>query len=545
VRRAAVFAALAAAGLVLAVWPALRAPAVLWSDSELDLRWARTSPLRPSAAGEEHTPKPGYVLYLAAASRAFPALGPGRSAVVVQSLLLWLSIVGTSWHLFRRRGAAGLLLLVLLLSFLRLRDASSSVLSDAPAAALFLAVAGFCLEPPRSRAALALLGVGLTLLFWVRPNVGAVAVPIAAILLSRPGSRRALGIVALTCVASMAPVWLLTRPVPGDDALRGIGAPVLMGSARYYWTPSLGDWRPADSRARFATAERNWRAFLSGPRPDVQRELAWRAFHGLFGAEFYDARWSRSYARFDEIARRASPFLLLAALFLFATTPWRGIAGASGEKSAGVLLLALLVGHDLLFGSHPRYILPFLPALFLLCVAGAGERRSGLAARSAATSVALVAVAILLERNRGILDWEWGVVESAGVALVQTIPRGALPERGPATLHVRIAPVLPSNVAVDVYAPNRRLLLASSLPWPREPFLTVPLPPWLLEQNRKGAVQIELISRGSLDPGHYLLFPVVPPPWGTPARREGAKELSPTSGVSDGSLDWWAHAGAP
>ena len=58
-----------------------------------------------------------------------------RTRTLTRSLL-WLSIAGTSWRLFRRRGSAGLVLLVLLLGFLRLRDASSSVLSDVPAAAL-------------------------------------------------------------------------------------------------------------------------------------------------------------------------------------------------------------------------------------------------------------------------------------------------------------------------------------------------------------------------------------------------------------------------
>ena len=69
------------------------------------------------------------------------------------------------------------------------------------------------------------------------------------------------------------------------------------------------------------------------------------------------------------------------------------------------------------------------------------------------------------------------------------------------------------------------------------------LPQALLDANRAGPVSLELHSTGSYDPTHYLLFPVIPPPWGRTARREGSPELSPASGVARGALDWWAHAG--
>ena len=71
----------------------------------------------------------------------------------------------------------------------------------------------------------------------------------------------------------------------------------------------------------------------------------------------------------------------------------------------------------------------------------------------------------------------------------------------------------------------------------------VSLPESILAANRSGPVVLTLESRGSYDPTHFLLFPVVPPPWETSARREGSEELSPDSGVSRGGLDWWAHAG--
>jgi hypothetical protein len=40
-RRAILCGLLGAAGLAVYLWPALEAPVVLWSDSHIDLAWAR------------------------------------------------------------------------------------------------------------------------------------------------------------------------------------------------------------------------------------------------------------------------------------------------------------------------------------------------------------------------------------------------------------------------------------------------------------------------------------------------------------------------
>jgi len=69
------------------------------------------------------------------------------------------------------------------------------------------------------------------------------------------------------------------------------------------------------------------------------------------------------------------------------------------------------------------------------------------------------------------------------------------------------------------------------------------MPESLLEKNRHGPVELTLVSRGTYDAAHFLVFPVIPPPWGPQAGREGTDDLSPASGISSGSLDWWAHPG--
>ncbi len=547
--RTVLFGLLAAGGLALYLWAALAAPIVWNSDSALDLTWAKTSPLRAPEAGQPHPAKPGYLLFLAAALRLLPWLHENRSVIVVQSVLLWLSIVGTAWRLGRRRGEnAGLALLVLLLGFLRLRDSSSAILSDVAAAALFLPVLAFCLDPPKSRGAFALLGIACALLFWIRPNVGFAAVVLGVVLLGYVGTRRGLAIMLVSMALFMAPAWIRTRPKAGGDSLRGLGAPVLMGSATYYWMPSIGGLPlpELDSRTRLREAAARWRAFLARADFDSRRELAWRLLHGLLGVDFYDARWSRLYRHVDEGAREASPFLVSAAIAALAACALAGRGAPRGERLAGVLFPALLMGHDLLFGSHPRYILPFLPALFLLAVSQAAAGRA-FRARAVAIAAALFAASIVLAvRNRGLLDWEWGLIEKTGVRIRQTIPRGALPASGPATLHVRVAPmVLPTGARLEIRGEGGELLFRSADGPPESPLVSAELPESILHANRDRDVTLTLVAEGDYDSVHFLVFPLVPPPWGPAASRDGSPDLSPGTGVRRGSLDWWAHPGTP
>jgi hypothetical protein len=97
---------------------------------------------------------------------------------------------------------------------------------------------------------------------------------------------------------------------------------------------------------------------------------------------------------------------------------------------------------------------------------------------------------------------------------------------------------------MGIFGPGASLLYTSRTDHARQrPFVTVPLPDWLLEANRQGPVDLLLVSTGGYGPTDYLLFPVIPPPWGKGARREGSAALSPTTGIFTGALDWWAHAG--
>jgi hypothetical protein len=551
------FVALAFLGLVLFLWTAISAPVVLWSDSEADLTWAKAGlgvlrPVpQPPTGALGHQPKPAYLLFLRGAMRALPALGETRSIVVVQSLLLWGAIVGSSLWLARRKSPGKALAFgAIAFSFLRLRDASSAVMPEALAVAFLLPLTAAFLALPRRLTAFALLGLATAVLFYVRPNCGAVMLLLGITGLFADRRGRPLLAFAAGFAALVVPFSLAARPAPPDDPFHGLGYQVLEASADYYWSPSLGAWPSADSPRETALAElrrarENWSRTLAAPGADMRRELLWRGLHGLFGTEFYDARWSEPYRCLSTASRLASPFLLLAAATALLLAPWR--REERPARAMGWLLLALVVGQSLLLGSNPRFVLPFLPVLFLLAIAVAGGTLLAGAPRRLAVLAVFFLSLLLLARERHVLDWQWGQIESAGVKLDQRISRGSLPATGPATLHLRIAaPLQASSAGLEIFGPGARLLYTSREDLARQrPFVTVPLPDWLLEANRRGPVELALVSTGDYGRNDYLLFPVIPPPWGMGARREGSAALSPATGIFAGTLDWWAHAGAP
>src|SRR5262249_21144404 len=194
-----------------------------------------------------------------------------------------------------------------------------------------------------------------------------------------------------------------------------------------------------------------------------------------------------------------------------------------------------------------RYALPLLPVLFLL--AAAALPRLGRGATWAHRLGAVLCLAGLIGAaawQPHLLGWQWGKIESAGVTSHQAIPKGGLPAGGPATLHVRIAPALASSSAqLDVIGPGQRLLYSSDRDASRQrPLLTIPLPAEVLDANQTDRIFLALRTRGSYSETSYLLFPVIPQPWGRPALREKSESISPATGIRRGALDWWAHPGA-
>lgn len=527
------FGAMAVLGLALYLWPALAAPVVQWSDSAVDLAWAREGAGIVSPASDpRHSAKPLYLLFL----RAADALGGARGVVVLQSLLVWIAIALTAILVARRLGAlVGVTLYLILLFFLRLRDAGSAVMTEALAAALLLPIAAVSLDPPRRPRSLFGLGLATAALFLVRPNAGGIALVLAVAALPLAAPRPDRPWLLLAGFAALSVPFLLVSQPPRDPAA-GLSDPLRVGGAAYTWVSSAGP--PADALAA-------WKDALRGDPHDVRRHLWWKALHGILGLEYYDARWSPLYRRLDGLARTASPFLVLASISVLIAAPF---GGAAIPKTLGLLLVALAVVQGLLIGGLPRYGLCLLPALFVFAAAAAPAWLGGSPGRRLVGLAVFVLVLLIAAGEPQVCDADGGLLERAGVAIEQTIPRGALPSRGPATLHVRIAPpVLPTHAGLAVVGPDGRTLYDSRQDADRDrPFLTVPLPDAILEASRRGPVRLSLQSFGDYDSFHYLAFPVVPAPWCRGmSRRAGGEELSPVSGIPAGSLDWWAHPGAP
>lgn len=524
-RAGLVFASLAAAGLGLYLWPALTGPPVLWSDSELDLRWAREGVgITKAPSGPDldviHPVKPGYLLYLRAAGSAFPFLSRERSIVVTQSLLLWLSIVGTSWMTARRRGlAAGAAVCAALFLFLPLRDAASNVMSEAISAVFLIPLAFAALEPPRSIRGTLVAGVAAAALFWVRPNVGAIAA--LAILGSWIAFRRfrfAAAFGGITVALTLA-LWLVTSPVAGPDSSRGMRDAILTGSAEYLWAPSQGvpSGRGTSHDTRLALARSNWKAVLDATPADRAREIRWRALHSLLGLEFYDARWSGVYRSLDHVGRLLAPWLVLAAIA-------GAIAGRKTSRETAVvagLLLAGAVLQSLALGAIPRFSVPLIPGLLLVGAAAAFGPRDG---RTPGRALAVwVLLAGLLAIHPEVASWEWGQIERAGVTLEQRVPRDVLPRQAPATLHLRIGQPAPADANYVVRIDGQELVRGPQPSSPRRAVVEVPLPQAILDAGTARDLTLSVTSVGSFGPHAYLLFAAVPPPFG----RGGGGGLSP------------------
>ena len=75
------YVALSAFGLAVYLVPALAAPVVSWSDSALDLDWARKGEgIVTPVVSPHHPPKPGYILFLRGILEAEPNGKPSAAS---------------------------------------------------------------------------------------------------------------------------------------------------------------------------------------------------------------------------------------------------------------------------------------------------------------------------------------------------------------------------------------------------------------------------------------------------------------------------------
>jgi hypothetical protein len=318
-------------------------------------------------------------------------------------------------------------------------------MSEALTAALLLPIVAILLDPPKRLAAAAGLGLAIAVLFLVRPNAGAAVVILAPAALWLSGGRRTILALLAGFAALWLPFWALTR-VSGDP-FRGMSPAFISGSVDYSWIPGHETAReepPPFVQVRTAIA--SWKATLGEKGADLFRQLAWRALHGALGTEFYDARWSPAYARLSTLSRLAAPLLILAALAALLTAPLRAAATAKAH------LLPLRPG-----GAEPRSRQALRASHFPCCRRSClRDRRAPLQTKGAGRRIAAAAVSACSWRARGSARSSTGNGASSKLrcGIIQTIPRGALPLRAPATLHIRIAPpLLPSGAGLEVSDP--------------------------------------------------------------------------------------------
>lgn len=531
---------------MLQLWATRAAPVVRWSDSEIDLNLARSpfSALR-SVPGGHHRIKPAFILFLKFCQALSRHRDPGR-VIVLANLLLWLAAIAFAAALtVRSRGKmAGWGLAFILLSMLRFRDNASAVMSEALAAALLLTILAAVLAAARIRApAAAALAIALSVLVWTRPNIGFVAIALAATLGSRKTAiRPAVVFLALLAAINLG-VWASTRPPSHAAAFSGYDYPIAEGSIDYAWDPQLGVRLEADeslqgSRDRLDFARVNWRRlFERGLSPDAFRQWSWRAFHGLLGVDYYDSSWSRPYSRIDQASREAGLGVVIFAVAILLTSRRQ-----PSERFAGILLMGVVVAQDLVFSSESRLVVPFIPAILLLAARAAQDfstRRAW-----AASGMAAVLASFCVWQPE-VLDWPWGRIEKSEVEIVQKIPRGALPVRVPATFHLRMAsPSGASSAQFSVAIGGTPVYRSDADRCRTRPEITIALPDEVLQVNRRSDLDLAVTSFGKFDATNDLLFPVIPRPWRPIAWRTGSAELSPSTGMISGSLDWWAHKGA-
>ena len=540
--RRLVFVFIAAAGLALYLVAAFRAPVVEWVDSRLDFDLA-SRPLgfllgTPDTGGPMHPLKPLYVLFLRLALAV--SRHPKRTLVVAQSLLLWASFAGTAKLLARARGTAfGAVSLAAFFFLLSARDAVSAVMPDGLATAGFLPLAALAVfRTPRSPRGTYLAGLATAGLFFVRQNAGvAIGVLMVACLLPKARFSRRILVLAAGFLSLLVPFrvaqWAIRRP----EARSGVTTGLVTGSLDYEWAPLGNPWPSAPSPAALADVERrlaasNWRPMLRLRDPDVRRQWAWRLFHGTMGGEYYDARWSRKYRWIDEISRNARPAVTVAAIaLLLAGLMFRD---SRGVAAAGMLLLLLLTAQNLAIGSLPRFGLPYLAPLWMLGLAGVHRRSLAPAAGI------FVLLAFLVAGSPQILDREWGLIEKSGVVVHQTIPREGLEHSG-GTVHLRVGSLTGRTSAEFSVIDDRGRTLFRSRdnPRPERPEIAVPIPPDLRVRNENEPIDLRVVAGAGFTPVDFYVFPVIPPPWSAPARREGGADLSPGTGISSGGLDWW------
>ena len=520
-------------------------------DLEILRRWGATGILAPLPDLPDHLLKPGYIAYLRAIGGARPAY-PVRRLCTVNALLAIavFSLLAIALGKARRHRAAVVAAGFFLL-YSPLRDCVDDLSSELPAAAGFVAcLALLVLALERRPRLFPLIGALAAAVALVRPNVGELAVVIAAVVAweSSPGWRRPVLLAAsFLAVTALAAAVGRARDVSLSPFSVEASTPLLWGAADYYWKPDVGPWPTGattaeKSRAERRVARRIWETKLRRWSPDDRRALLWKLGHAVFAADQLPPRWQfHSYVTYDKAIRR---WWWVAAILLFSGTAAVAVGGRGPWRLAPALVAAAVVLQGLVFGADPRFALPLIPAWFVVVLIALPETRM---TRSAIASAAVAAAGCLalIAAAPDVTNSDYAVVRGPE-PLSFTVPARAFSGVGErATLHVRFLELSQKfNRGLTIESGGRGIGAYAPEPArPYPPFVSAVVDGSLLENARRSGLSVDLRPGGPAD-GDFFYFPVVAPPWGEPATLRGNATLeSGFGGTTSGGIPFWVHDG--
>ena len=551
----AIAAGAVAAAALLLVARASRAPlAGGFGDRDLEIlrRWIATGVLARLPRASDHLLKPGYLAWLRIVLGVHEPF-PIRRLLVVHAALVASGIAAVAaalWKSGRRRTAAAAALA--LLAYVPLHDAVDYVLSEPPAAAGLLFVLALLILAESSWPAALGLGVPIALTALVRPNSGEIALLLSVLVLAGVprAARGRIGAVLLVSLAAGAGAVGIGRARGLDVNPFGVRATnvFLWGAADYYWEEDVAPWPEAPTLAaqrhlEAARARRIWSAKLHRRSADDRRALAWKFGHAYLSCEQLPPReGSPAYRLYDRILRR---WWWIAALAGAAAAAAIAVGGSGPWRFAPAFLVAAVVGQGILVGADPRLALPLVPLVWLTLLLAAPGFRASPPAAGAALLVLAAGLGLLAETPDAASS-DFGVIRGSPALSFSVGPGAFAGSAEVATLHVRLLEPLQAFArGVVVEGDGRPLARYGPDPSrPAPPYLTAPIAEPLLSRARLSGLRVDLRPEGG-DPGSFLYFPVVPPPWARPATIGGKRAFeSGYGGVTSGGIPFWVHPGA-
>ncbi len=535
---------------------ALRAvPSAAPSAHDFDLVriWRETGHLTSHPTDPTHLTKPGWIALLRGLfPRGAADSGDGRRFLLLNALLMVAGIGLAAVALRRAQGPASALAFLAFLSLMpQLRDACDFIGSEAMAAGLALLAFGvFVFSWFGSRLWALFGGICIGLLFALRPNDGAVLVAAVVFMALTRGTKRRprLGMAAFAFLGTVLVMFTLLHAAGYRYSARADTTKTLLwGTLDYYWRPDAQGWpsgpTPEETaRLQWATVAERWRAVFRDGNENQRRSLEWKALHGFVSSEELPPQWSGG--RYQRLDRALREWWWLTAATLAGLSVIVAVGGRGPYRFIGVLVVAFCVLQSIACGADPRLALPLLP-LLAAGIAGAlpAVRWSGVVL--AAGTLTLMLLVWRVSRVPDAAGYDFALVRGPGHRIDQTLRPSLFPERGGASVHLRIYEEPPYLLGFrasidDTPVFERRPGDASSYP----AYYSVSLTPAQVAAARQSGSRLSIESIGPPGSEGFFYFPLTPPILGLKCRVDGnAPVPSGFGGTAPGGMPVWVIAG--